>query len=136
MENHIPTLIENIDSTKESDELIINIYEDIKQKLHEPDATLEICDELYESYCDLCSLESKNASVDEWWDLYFDFKCLRYFIESGNIEHNLEPRRRIANINLIDGILFYMKLTMVRPRKRGPFLQPFKEAIEDEDYSS
>ena len=64
MENHIPTLIENIDFTKESDELILNIYEDIKQKLHEPDATLEICDELFESYCDFYSLESKTVILN------------------------------------------------------------------------
>ena len=135
MEYDLPTLIEKIDSTSESDELITNIYEIIKQKLHGADAELEICDEVFKSYCDLCSLENKDASVDEWWDLYFDFKCLRYFIEGRNIERNLGVRRRNAKINLIDGILFYMKLTIVRPQTRPSLLRPFREAIEDEDYS-
>ena len=136
MEHDLPALIEKIDSTPESEELIMTIYETINQRLHEPGAQLGICDELFESYCDLCSLESRNTSADEWWDLYFDFKCLRYCIQDGTAGRNLVAQRRTANINLIDGIVFYMRLILIRPRINQSPIQPFTEAVDDEDYSA
>ena len=135
MEQNLAEYIDRIDATDDSDELIIYIYEIVRSKLRDPRAQNEICDELFHLYCKLCSLEERVTPVEEWLDLYSDIRDLGTAIQNHVIGADLDNHRRTANLDLIDGILFFMKLSIVRPRRQFPSPQRFIEAREEEDYS-
>ena len=118
MEQNLAIYIDRIDSTEDSNDLIIDIYDIIKDKPISPAAHQEICNELFEHYNSLCSLEARAAPVEEWRELYYNFRDLRRAVRDNTISVRLGNLRRTANLDIIDGILFYMKLVIVRPRER------------------
>ena len=134
MELNLPAYIDRIDSTEESHELIIDIYNILRHKLISPAAHREVCEELFDYYSDLCSLERRAAHEQEWVKLYCDVRNLGRAIRDRAIGTNLGRLRRTANLNLIDGILFYIKLIIVRPRERLLSPWPSVESLPDESY--
>ena len=135
MEQNLAEYIDRIDATDDSDELIMYIYDVVKSKLRDPRAQNEICDELFDLYCKLCSLEERTTSVEEWLDLYNDIRDLSSAIQNHVIAADLGNHRRAANLDLIDGILFYIKLSIVKFQRHPPSPQRFIEARHEEDYS-
>ena len=116
MESNLPDYIELIDSTPHSQRTISEIHMIIKSWFEDPDENQEVCDSVFEVYCDLCSLELQPASLEKWINIYEDFKILRAAIKNRFLERRLTHRERTSNLHLIDGILFYIKLTILRLR--------------------
>ena len=132
MENLIEA-IDKIDSTSESNDLVIEIYYIVKEKLQNPDPHLEICDELFELYRDLRTLEKQSAPIEDWLDLYSDIKSLGNAIRHRIVGDNMGDRRKDANLDLLNGILFYMKLIIVKPKEQLQSLLTFSEDLSEED---
>ena len=132
MENLIDA-IDRIDSTSESSDLVIEIYHIVKDKLQGPDPHLEIFDELFELYRQLRTLETQTAPDDDWLELYSDIKSLGNAIRHRIIGENMGVQRKQANLDLISGILFYMKLKIVNPKVYLPSILPSPVESDEED---
>ena len=113
MEDDLPRYIELIDSSSDSEELILDIYEIVKEWLLNPYWYYHVCDTVLEKYGVLCTLETRLATAEAWQELYNDFKSLKAAIQNGSVERSLNSSQRRANQQLIDSILFYIRLFIV-----------------------
>ena len=133
MELNLVEYIDRIDSTSESDDLVMEIYYIVKDKLQGADPQHEICNELWDLYQDLRSLEKRLAPIEDWLELYSDIKSLGNAIRNRIIGENMHEQRKQTNLNLLNGMLFYMKLIIVKPRAYVPSLLPSPEESGEED---
>ena len=108
MEPNLPDYIDLIDETPHSARTISQIHMIIKSWFEDPDEEQEVCDSVFEVYCDLCSLELQPASLEKWINIYEDFKILRAAIKNSFLERRLTHRERTSNLYLIGRILFYI----------------------------
>ena len=116
MEPNLQDYMDHIDETPQSARTISQIHMIIKSWFEDPDEEQEVCDSVFEVYCDLCSLELQPASLEKWINIYENFKILRAAIKNRFLERGLTQRERTSNLHLIDGMLFYIKLTILRLR--------------------
>ena len=116
MEGELSECIDIIDLTPNSENLIIFIHDTIKSwyESSDPDEDQEVCYSVSEAYSNLCNLERHPISFQTWRAIYDNFRSLRNDIKNEIIEHDLTPRERMSNLHLVDGILFYIKLTILR----------------------
>ena len=65
-------------------------------------------------YCRLYRERALSVSKLWWQNNFILYKTIRSEIENGLIEPELTRIQRQSNINLIDSILFYIKLMMLQ----------------------
>ena len=110
MEETLPYYIELIDSTPQSHNLIIRIYNIVRIWLRSLDWRQEVCESLLRKYRDLYELEVRYTTEYEWRQQYHQFKALKEAIRNRTIEQELSDQQRRANQQLIDSLLFYIHL--------------------------
>ena len=120
MEENLPYYIELIDSTPQSHNLIIRIYNIVRIWIRSLDWHQEVCESLLRKYRDLYELEIRYTTENEWRQQYYDFKALKEAIRNRTIEQDLNDQQRRANQQLIDSLLFYIHLIIVGPLERAP----------------
>ena len=114
MELNLVPYIAALDHNTESEWLIDELYREIKYRIESQIFQLPICDIVFEMYKRLYRERSLSMSKP-WWASNFSFyKTIRYDIEHGLVEPKLNGIERQSNINLIDSILFYIKLMMLQ----------------------
>ena len=114
MEINLLPYIEALDHNVESEWLIDELYREIKNRIESPIFQLPISDIVFEMYNRLYRERSLSMSKQWWVTNYSLYKSIRYDIEHIIVEPKLSSLERQSNINLIDSILFYIKLMMLQ----------------------
>ena len=114
MEINLLPYIEAQDHNVESEWLIDELYREIKNRIESPIFQLPISDIVFEMYNRLYRERSLSMSKQWWVNNHSFYKSIRYDIEHIIVEPKLSSLERQSNINLIDSILFYIKLMMLQ----------------------
>ena len=114
MELNLVPYIDALDHNTESEWLIGELYREIKYRIESPIVQLPICDIVFEMYKRLYRERSLSMSKPWWANSLSLYKTIWYDIEHGLKEPKQNGIERQSNINLIDSILFYIKLMMLQ----------------------